>query len=43
MHELIQRSFRADVDAACRFVGYQHAGTTEEPLRKEHLLLVAAR
>ena len=41
--ELVDRALGADVDSASRLVGDQHAGTTEEPLAEQHLLLVAAR
>ena len=41
--ELVDRALGADVDAARRLVGDEQARATEEPLREQHLLLVAAR
>ena len=40
--QLVDRALCADVDAARRLVRDQHARSTEEPLREQHLLLVSA-
>ena len=41
--EVVDRALRADVDAARRLVGDQHARAAQERPREQHLLLVAAR